>query len=337
MEKMLTARHDIVFGLIVSLCFLTGSVMAQESYKLGAEGFDKVHTPDPDTPEGQIHTLRQLIAESKGKKAVKLAGQWIKANPNHAMQPDVHLLRGDAHSLEEDYYKALFDYEYVARAYPGSDQFDAALEREFKIAQTFGTGVKRRLWGMRIITAYSEAEELLIRIQERAPGSKIAERAGIQLANQYYSRAEMASAAEAYDLFLQNFPKSQWAELAMQRQVLANIATFKGPRFDATGLVEAQRRLGEYEAAFPASAEQIGADALLTRIDETLATRSLLVADWYAKKKDKVSAIFMYKRVLKDHAGSAAAQKALIALNKLDPQSNVSDPLQKLEDEAASK
>ncbi|MHC4995167.1 MAG: outer membrane protein assembly factor BamD, partial [Planctomycetota bacterium] len=300
------------------------------------EGFKKVKAPDPNTPEGELHAVRQLIAAQKGKEAVKAGEEWIKAYPNHPLLADAYILRGDAHTLNNDYYKALFDYEYVARAYPGSDQFNAALERELKIAQTFGTGVKRRLWGMRLITAYSESEELLIRIQERAPGSKIAERAGIELANQYYTRSEMENAAEAYDLFLQNFPKSQWAELAMQRQVLANIATFKGPRFDATGLVEAQRRLLEYKNAFPAAAEQIGADALLTRIDETLATRSLLVAQWYETKKDKVSAIFMYKRVIRDHAGSAAAQKALEALAKLDPQSRDIDPLQKLQDQATT-
>jgi outer membrane protein assembly factor BamD (BamD/ComL family) len=167
--------------------------------------------------------------------------------------------------------------------------------------------------------ATGEAEELYIRVQERAPGKRIAEEAGIKLADHYYSRSQMRSAADAYDLFLQNYPQSQWREHAMQRQVLANLATFKGPRFDATGLIEGQRRLEEYKRQYPAAAERIGADALLTRIDETLATRDLLVAQWYEHTKNRVSAAFTYRRLIKDHPASAAARQALNRLQQLEP------------------
>lgn len=308
----------IIIGLLAGACS-SAAWAQQQTFELGDEGFKQVQAPDPNTPEGQLHRIRALIAEDKGKKAIDLANDWIDDHPNHPLLPEAYLLRGDARTSVDHYFKALFDYELLVRGYPESPQFSAALERELKIADAFASGVKRRLWGMRIMPASGEAEELYIRIQERAPGKRIAEEAGIKLADYYYGRSQMRSAADAYDLFLQNYPQSQWREHAMQRQVLANLATFKGPRFDATGLIEGQRRLEEYKRQYPAAAERIGADALLTRIDETLATRDLLVAQWYEHTKDRVSAAFTYRRLIKDHPASAAARGALDRLQQLEP------------------
>ena len=92
-------------------------------------------------------------------------------------------------------YEALYDYEVVARTYTGSEVFVAALERELDIARRYANGEKRRLWGMRIASAESEAEELLIRVQERLPGSSLAEEAALLLGDFYFSRRQMDLAA----------------------------------------------------------------------------------------------------------------------------------------------
>ncbi|MEX2673378.1 MAG: outer membrane protein assembly factor BamD [Phycisphaeraceae bacterium] len=292
---------------------------AQSVFELHDGELTQIHAPDPDTPEGELQAVAQAIAEERGKDAIKLADAWIENYPNHPLLARAFLLRGDARVSRNHLYASLFDYEVVMRRFPASEEFEVALEREFSIAETFSRGTKRLLWGMRLLPAYGEAEELFIRIQERSPGSRIAERAGIELADHYYRQSEMLSAAEAYDLFLQNFPRSQWREYAMQRQILANLATFRGPRFDATGLIDAESRLEEYAQTYPAAAEQIGAEALATRIDETLAERSLLVAHWYRDRGERVSAIYMYRRLIQDHPGSAAAQQAIAQLRRLDP------------------
>lgn len=309
-----------LLAALLAAGWLSAPAAAQERYELNERGFERVEAPDPDTPEGRLQEVRRLIAEGETEEATERAKRWIKEHPNHPLLPDAYLLRGDARVAREKYYKALFDYEYVIRAYPGSEQFQTALERELTIADAFARGVKREFLGLRVLPAGSEAEELYIRIQERAPGSKIAERAGIELADYYYRGSEMRLAAEAYDLFLKNYPRSQWREHAMKRQILANLATFKGPRFDATGLIEAQRRLEDYRSDFPAAAEQIGAESLLTRVDETLAVRAYLIAEWYEGRGNAVAARAMYKRVLRDHGGSNAARKAVERLRALEPE-----------------
>lgn len=326
----MSTRGRFIAGVAFAVCLavmpLRAGAQEKQTFELGEKGFEKVAEPDPKSPEGELMAIRRLIADGKGKDAVEAAKDWIDNHPNHPLLPEAYLLRGDARVSVNHFFKALFDYEYICRQYPESSQFDIALDRELKVADTFASGVKRRLWGMRILPAYGEAEELYIRIQERAPGSKIAERAGIALADYYYGASQMGPAADAYELFLQNFPESQWREHAMQRQILSNLATFKGPTFDATGLIEAQRRLQDYKQSYPAAAEQIGADAMLTRVDETLATRDLLVARWYEHTGKRVSAGVMYQRVITDHPGSAAAKQALASLRALEPERFAQEP-----------
>lgn len=291
----------------------------QEEYELRGGEFIKLQAPLPASPSGELAAIRKALADDEPKLAYKLAKKWIKANPNHPELAYAYVLRGDAQVMRGNLYKSLFDYELVARAYPGSPVFDTVLEREFEVAKAFTNGMKRKFAGIRFLDASAEAEEILIRIQERAPGSRIAERAGKELADFYFRDGQMLLAAEAYSIFLDNYPRSQWAEYAYERQITASLATFKGPRFDATGLYTAERKSVEFQEAFPGAAEALGTDETLVRIDESLAGKTLRTAQWYDRTDRKISAAYLYSRVVSDHPDSDAAGEAMTRLTELDP------------------
>lgn len=306
--------------MLLAVAATAGPVVAQQTrYEFRDGEFVMVDQPDPATPAGELAEVRRAIADRDPGRAIDLVNAWIENHPNHSSLSRAYLLRADAKVMRGDYFKSLFDYEFVVRRYPGSPEFHIALEREFEIAKIFAGGVKRKLWGLRIVPASGEAEELFIRIQERSPGSDLAEQAGKALGDLYYRRGEMYLAAEAYDIFGNNYPNSQWAEYALLRQITANLATFKGPRFDPTGLLEAEVRLDEFKDRFPAAAEQAGADELLARVDESLAEKQFVTAEWYDDQNMRVSAIYMYARVVTDHPESAAAGRAMQRLRNLSP------------------
>lgn len=306
--------------VVAAALLVGGTAAAQETRRLDDQGrFQKQPVHDPGSPEGKIDAIRKALAENEPGDAQDLADEWIEANPNHPQIDLAYLLRGDAKVAQRDYYDSLFDYEYLIRSFPSSEHFHTALEREFSIARLFAGGVKRKLWGMEILDASGEAEELFVRIQERAPGSEIGERASLALANYYYDTAVMHQAATAYELFLQNYPQSLHREQAMRRQIQASLATFKGPRYDPTGLLEAAARLKAYQAEYPSSAERLGADALIVRIDESLALKAYYTAQWYETKGKTFSAAHLYKRLAQDYPRTAAAEAALQKLAQIDP------------------
>lgn len=274
---------------------------------------------DPATPEGQLAEIRRLLAAGDASRAEILASQWIEEHPRHPLMPQAYLLRGDALLAQGEEYKALFDYEYLARMYPGSDVFVTALQRELDIAKAYAAGLRRKLWGFRFVSAEDEAEELFIRIQERLPGSRLAEEAGMELADFYFTRRRMQLAAEAYTLFIENYPRSQQLNKARRRQIYAYLAEFKGPEFDARGLYEARERLRDLRVKRPAEAEQLGADALLTRIDESDAMKMLETARWYLRVNDPIAAELTIRRLVTKYARSVAAAEALRMIPDIMP------------------
>ena len=315
-----TTPHWLALVAALAALGLGPTAWAQTTYELEDDEFEVVEEPSPASPSGELAAARTALADEKPSQALKLLDTWISQNPKHPRIAEAYLLRGDAKVQKGDYYLALFDYEVVARQYPGSDVFFTALQREFEIAKMFGAGMKRRFLGLRMIPMEAEAEELLILIQERSPGSQLAERAGKELGDHYFRHAKMLLAAEAYSIFVENYPRGQWAPYARQRQIQANLATFKGPRFDATGLLEAERALLDFQEEHPAEAERHASDALLVRIDESLAEKSYVAAEWYETRDNPVSAAYMYGRVVTDHPNSMAAKRALERLRAIDPE-----------------
>jgi outer membrane protein assembly factor BamD (BamD/ComL family) len=284
----------------------------RETYRLD-EGDNWLLTsaPDPATPEGQLAMAQRTLVEGNPDRAKDLADRWIELYEEHPMIPLAYLIRGDARTAMGDEYEALFDYEVIARLYPGSDIFLTALQRELDIAKEYARGKNRKLWGLRIAGATNEAEELFIRIQERVPGSNLAEEAGMELGDFYFRRGQMTLAATAYELYLDNYPDSPNITKARRRLIAAHLASYKGPQWDLSGLYDARQRLREMKTVEPAAAEQLGADALIAAIDERAAEKLLSNAKWYLRTNDVLGAEFVIRRLVSSHPRSAAAVEAL--------------------------
>lgn len=284
-------------------------------FELNPDGtWTRVAEPAPGSDEELLVRARRLLADRYPATAKAILTEWIEAHAHedHPLMPEALLLRGDARVAAGSEYKALYDYEEIIKLYPGSEQFVIALERELEIGIRYLSGLRRKFLGLRIDPANSTGEELLVRVQERLPGSRLAERAGLELANYYYRRSEMRQAAEAYEIFLVNFPGSEHRKFAMERRIKANIARFKGPRYDATGLIEARLLTEEFIELYPADAERAGLnDALLPWLDEAAASQVLESARWYFRRGDFPAARFTLRRLLRKHGGTAAATEAL--------------------------
>jgi outer membrane protein assembly factor BamD (BamD/ComL family) len=307
--------------IIPVILALAAPAHGQDHYRLADDDtWVETQTPDPATPEGQIAAARRALARGQVERAEHLATQWIARYEQHPLLAEAYLIRGDALMAHGDYYEALFDYEYVARMFPGSEAFVTALDRELEIAKLYAGGMKRKLWGMRIVSGTDEAEELLIRIQERLPGSRLAEEAGMTLGDFYFARRQMDLAAEMYAIYIDNYPYSEEIDKARKRLIYAHLASFKGPEFDAVGLYEARARLRELKVIAPATAQQMGADALLTRIDESDAGKLLETARWHLKTGDMIAAELTIRRLVLIYPRSVAAADAMRLIGRLLPQ-----------------
>ncbi len=295
--------------------------ITRPQFKFSATGeLAPTATPTPGSDEAVIADARRMIASGQPAQAKLALDTWLRENSQSGKPtvPAAYLARGDAISLDGDEFEALYDYEQVIRSFPGSSEFPLAVEREMEIGIKYIQGMERRGWfGLRWVDAEDVGQELLIRVQERLPGSRVAERAGIELADHYYRERDLTLAATAYEMFLANYPLSPYRLKAMQRRIYANIARYKGPRYDGSALTDARVLINRFQSLYPAQAQETGLDsALLTRIDETGALQMLEVASWYLARGDDAAARYTLKRLVRTHPLTAAAQRSLDVLKE---------------------
>lgn len=291
------------------------SLGQQTEYRMGEGGrWEAGRTAEPGTEEESIARARRLLAEDRPGEARALLDAWIEEHRvgRSPWLPTAYRLRGDAKLAMDEEYRALVDYETVVKEFPESPEFVTALEREFEIARRYLNGLRKRFLGMRIEDATPIGEDLMLRIAERLPSSQLAEEAVLELADWYYRTRDLRAAAETYDVFLELFPRSERRMHAYQRRILANVARFKGPEYDASGLREARLRIEEFRQRYPAEAVSTGlGDALAARLDESAAAQMLSTARWYLRRKDRASARLVLERLTRSHPGTVSADKAL--------------------------
>jgi len=305
-----------MLGVFVALLAPTIAGAQSSEYTLDDSGdWVQDHVPEPGSDEAVMADATALLAADQPSAAYRVIDRWISDHDhtNNKWLARAYLLHGDALLAMGDELEAMTDYErQIIQKRPQSDEFVTAIERELGIAERYAHGLRRKFLGLRIVKSGDIAEETFIRVQERLPGSALAERAAIDLSDYYYDAGNLTMAATAYDLYVANFPSGPNIERAMERRIRTNVALYKGPQYDGSSLIDAREQTRAFERLFPAQAEKTALDErLVRRLDDALADQMLAGAQWYLKRRDQPSARFMLKRLLQRHPNSPAAADAL--------------------------
>ena len=304
-----------VLRTLAAILLTTAAATAQTTEFTLGDGGEWVEqaAPAPGSDQALLADARRLIAQDKPGEALDLLKPWIKehAHTEHPLLPAMYLARGDARVADDDEYEALYDYEYICRQYPGTPEYVTAVERELEIATRYVNGLNRKRWGIRWAGAKGEGVELLLRVQERMPGSGVAERALLELADHYYRGRNYELAEECYDIFIKSYPRSRYRMQAMLRLVRSYISGYKGARYDNSGLTDARAVTQDFMLAYPVDARQAKLDAtLINRIDEAAAAQMLVRSRAYERRGDPVSSRATLRRLIEKYPASAAAEEA---------------------------
>jgi outer membrane protein assembly factor BamD (BamD/ComL family) len=178
--------------------------------------------------------------------------------------------------------RAFYYLDELLDTYPESSLYRPALRRQYEIADSYLSGRDDRTLffpqGGR-----PEALEMLFRIQQRAPGSELAETALIRSADFYFDRGEYDFAEDAYTVFLDAFPNAKAARRAKLRQAWSNLLQYEGPRYDPTPLLDARQQFEQILADDPGLARQADVPEAMAYIDRQLAKKQQIQSDWYAR------------------------------------------------------
>lgn len=289
-----------------------------ETFELRGNQWVPVQSPTTTAAEDpQIARIAQLVQQRRNTAAQKQLIAWFKQNPQSPMYDRALYLMAQALYQYGNRLKAFYYLDQLLDEFPDSPLFFPALELQFKIADGYLDGYKRRFLGIPMFRAYDEGIDMLYRVRQRTPGSPLAERALLRTADFYYATGQYDLSADAYGWYGREYPRSPAITRVKLRQAFSNYAQFRGLRFDATPLLEARAQLAELIALSPEVAEEERLPAVVDRIERTFAEKLYVTADYYRRTREPRSAVYTLRFLIDAYPNTPEAEKARQALAKM--------------------
>lgn len=249
--------------------------------------------------------------------AESLILDWVNS---HRTAPDRDrglLLLADSYYRQGNRIKAFYQLDELVETYPESRYFFPALEQQYRIADDFLRGAKRKFLGLYILSATDEAIDMLFRIQERSPGSPLAEKSMLRTADYYYNTAQFDFAADVYAAYARSYPRSPQIPRVRLRRAFSSYAQFNGVRFDTTPLIEARTQFEDIKVRYPELAAEENVQRFIDAINATLARKLLYTADFYRRTDHPTAAAYTYRQLMQSYPSSGEARSAEQALRQL--------------------
>jgi outer membrane protein assembly factor BamD (BamD/ComL family) len=314
----MTIRGSVILALWV-LVLAAPAVCAPAQYEFKDGQWVKVVPAAKGTSEGEVALMRQYVEEGKSQssQAVALANAFIKGRADSPYRQEMMMLAGEAEIKREHYFQAYEWYEKVLAQFHGGEYYERALLREFFVAEQFLAGKKRLQLGIFWVPAQDDGLDMLRRIAEHVPGADLAEKAMLRIGDYHFGRMEWPAAADAYDAYLQLFPKSYRAQYAMLQGATALYNSYRGSEYDDTPLVEAQQRFRAFQERYPAAAAKANVSFTLKQITLGLAAKMLEAAKFYERTGHPQPATYYYKSVEREYGDTPSGMAAKEALARL--------------------
>ena len=290
----------------------------EAAFREGKEIYDRAFAARNRLDDEEISDEARDELKEEFRKA---ASQFeISANrwPDSALEHDALFLQGEARFFADDYVLANRAFEILLNKYSGSRQLDLIEQRRMEIALywlsmdregagwTFGDSSRPN------IGLQAEARRILHRIRLDDPTGKLADDATLALANAYFEAGMYADAADTYEDLRQAYPGSSHLFYAYLFELKARLAAYRGPNYDGTDLLKAEKIMRAMVRQFPkeveADREYLAIEG--ARIREQLAERDWTLGEYYEKRGENRAAKFYYAKVTDEYDDTSLAAEA---------------------------
>ncbi|MHC4797536.1 MAG: outer membrane protein assembly factor BamD [Planctomycetota bacterium] len=267
--------------------------------------------PIPGTEDGDLDIARQWLARGQHKTARKAVKKWMKTYPESQRYPEALYVRATAYLEAGDYHAAHKDCQTLLDQYPGSEYAEQALSAEFRIAEQYLAGQRRKIWGGTLrLKNYDGGLEIMDDIMVNYADTSYAELAQLAKAEYYFVSGEFDLAEEAYAQFARDYPRSRYHPKALLQSARSALASFPGVQFDDVGLIEAQERFSQFGKLYPDLAQQLDVPIIQEQIAARRADKTYQIARFYDKTGQQGAAAFYYRAIVTNWPETPAAAQA---------------------------
>lgn len=301
-------RALVVLGVLFGLC---GAVLAETWHLEEDAGWETVSRLRR-APAGYLLAVadyKKLVSRGDTKAAAEALARLKADFPAVLGRGFETFAEAEMLFAQGRFDKATRSYDKFLGAYPESELRASVLQRQFQIGTAYLSGQKRKVLKLFKMRAYEEGVKIMDRIADRAGDAPIAKRAMAASAKSYEKRGKFIAGYEKWSEISSLWPTGEMGREALAGMARCMHAAYKGPKYDASGLISARQYYGEFKLRYPKHARQINVDSTLARIEEQIAHKKYVIGRYYDKAGDKLAANLYYQQVLDNWPGSAAAEQ----------------------------
>lgn len=272
----------------------------------------------PKTTPGEQFDFAKSFYEIKNYEEAKREFlKLLKAYPKSQEASESQYYLGLIEEEQGNLYEAYLAYQKVIDKYPFSERIQEINEREFKIAEKFMAGEKRKALGV-TLPVENPAIEIYTKVIENSTYGPLAAKAQYKLGLLLKSLMRYYEAEEAFNKVISNYPTSEWADAARYQLAVTRAATSRGPDYDQGAAQEAKQKFEEFVVDHPDAALSGEAQKNIEQLREKEAESNYNIARFYEKQKAYPAARTYYDEVINNYSDSPWAAKSIERLRVME-------------------
>jgi len=299
----------VIISTLISLVAIRPAISAETWRLEQGEDWKTIDAEGKDKYLLAVADIKKMVAMGE-TKAVGEALDKLKKDFPEIAGPDVDaFIKAERFFCEDKFIEAARGYDKFLEEFPESGLYEAALERQFTIAEAFLNGRRKTVLWVLPMKAYAEGIKIMERISDRAGDAPIGVRAAVAVAENYERRKKLNEAYHKWSEISSRWPTGDAGKEALLGMARCKYAEYRGPKFNASNLISAKSYYENFKLRYPQEAEELGIDKILEQINEQLAYKYFDVGRYYQKIGSEQSANLYYQMVLDNWPGSRAGKK----------------------------
>jgi outer membrane protein assembly factor BamD len=270
-----------------------------------------------DNPKDQFAYAKSFFDINKYEDAKREFRKLLKAYAKSAEAAESQYYLGLAEEAQGKLYEAYQAYQMVIDKYPFSERIQEVIEREYKIAEKFMSGEKRKAMGV-TLPVENPAIEIFGKVVENSTYGPLAPRAQYKLGLVLKGLLRYYEAEEEFNKVVSRYPDSEWSSAAKFQIASCRASLSKGSAYDQGAAQEAKERFEEFVKEHPDAVLSLDAEKNISSIREKEAEASYNIAQFYEKQKVFNSARIYYEDLINNYADSPWASQAAAKLQIME-------------------
>lgn len=270
-----------------------------------------------DNPKEQFAYAKSYFDNNKYEEAKREFRKLLKAYPKSAQAAESQYYIGLTEEAQGKSYEAYLAYQMVIDKYPFSERIGEIIEREYKIAERFMAGEKRKALGIDL-PVDNPAIEIFGKVVENSTYGPLAPKAQYKLGLVLKALLRYYEAEDEFNKVVSRYPDSEWVSAAKFQIASCRASLSKGAAYDQGAAQEAKERFEEFVLEHPDAVLSLDAQKKISQIREKEAQSSYDIARFYEKQKAFDSAKIYYNDIIANHAESPWAGEAMARLQMME-------------------